>query len=669
MDREILKKKRRKLKRTVFFTNLLIYIIFCMIFDKLVNFPEHFKDILFQIKVIKLPLICYFIGIAIISYIIEIIIFNSLTFNVNRYISKKEIELDKDELKKIRNECMSISYKYMIYNVVAMLVVDFLAFFCVYGIARFFMTNFEKVKIFYLRIGMLISAIWLLSSVFSYNFVQKYANEIINLTYENNRYYYKNKITVTNTFNITMQIIPILVTVLIFFINFSYTNMIDTYSKNIAGYYDVYMSTVSVDSYEIDSRELLEYLENNIAVWDESNIFFVIDYDGSVVSKMSKEISSFMLEYMNSYFYYYTDENGKQGIDLTQDNNIIYDSYGIDEHAYVRMIKDKYGRKVYIGVKYFAGNTETFSYLIGSGIAILIAYIAIIIYWAKANSANMKRLEKYMNAILSDRDILKKNFMPIISADELGNISYYYNKIQEKLLTQRDIMFKQEQLSVLGELAGGMAHDINTPISSINTSILMLDKNAKTEQEKEILENMQISTDRIINIVNSMRNQIRNLGSNDKEKFSLNQMVADLHVITQNEQKKNGCTFESDVKEEIEIYGERTKLGQVLTNIVVNSIQAYGGNGKKGNVKLTAFKKDINTCRIEIADQAGGIPEKVQKYLFKNIMTTKGAKGTGLGLYLAGSVIKGIYQGNIWFEVEKNVGTTFIIEIPMNMEG
>ena len=49
-------------------------------------------------------------------------------------------------------------------------------------------------------------------------------------------------------------------------------------------------------------------------------------------------------------------------------------------------------------------------------------------------------------------------------------------------------------------------------------------------------------------------------------------------------------------------------------------------------------------------------------------MTTKGAKGTGLGLYLAGSVIKGIYQGDIWFEVEKDIGTTFIIEIPMDME-
>ena len=213
-----------------------------------------------------------------------------------------------------------------------------------------------------------------------------------------------------------------------------------------------------------------------------------------------------------------------------------------------------------------------------------------------------------------------------------------------------------------------MAHDINTPISSINTSILMLDKYCTSDKEKELLEGMQVSSDRIINIVTSMRNQIRNLGSNDKETFSLNKMVDDLHILTQNEQKKNGCTFESKVKEEIEIYGERTKLGQVLTNIVVNAIQAYGGNGKKGTVKLFAFKKAENICRIEIEDQAGGIPEKVQKFLFNNIMTTKGVKGTGLGLYLAGSVIKGIYQGKIWFEVKKGIGTKFIIEIPMKEE-
>ena len=125
-----------------------------------------------------------------------------------------------------------------------------------------------------------------------------------------------------------------------------------------------------------------------------------------------------------------------------------------------------------------------FSSLIYSGVAIFIAYVAIIVYWAKSNTSNMKRLEKYMGMILSEKDILKMNFMPILSSDELGNVSYYYNKIQEKLVIQRDIMFKQEQLSVLGELAGGMAHDINTPISSINTSIMLLEKRLNTDSDR-----------------------------------------------------------------------------------------------------------------------------------------------------------------------------------------
>lgn len=669
MDRDVLKKKRSRTKKQIFLVNLIIYMVFYFIFSKLVNFPAHFDNIFFQIEVIKMPMICYFLLLTFVSYIIEIIVFNSLTIHINRYISKKEQVLDKKLLKTIRNECMGVSYKFIIQNVIAILVVDFLLFFFIYGIARFFIVNFEKIKIFYLRIGMLISAMWLITNVFSYNFVQKYANDVLYATYSNNKFYYKNAITVSNTFNITMQIIPILLTVLILFINFSYTNTINTYSKNISAYYDVYMSEIQYDKEtDINSTELLENLQKNLPLWDENNIVFVIDYDGNVVSRMSKEITPFMQEYMKKYFYYGVDEKGKQIIDLTKDSNVIYDSYGIDEHAYVKEIKDYRGRKMYMGVKYFAGDKESFTYLIYSGVAIFIAYVAIIVYWAKSNTSNMKRLEKYMGMILSEKDILKMNFMPILSSDELGNVSYYYNKIQEKLVIQRDIMFKQEQLSVLGELAGGMAHDINTPISSINTSIMLLEKRLSTDSDRELLDNMKISTERIINIVNSMRNQIRNLGSNDKEKFSLNQMVQDLHVLTQNEQKKNGCTFESEVKEEIEIYGEKTKLGQVLTNLVVNSIQAYGGNGKKGEVKLVAFKKDKNICRIEISDKAGGIPEKVQKYLFKNIMTTKGAKGTGLGLYLAGSVIKGIYQGDIWFEVEKDIGTTFIIEIPMDME-
>ena len=76
---------------------------------------------------------------------------------------------------------------------------------------------------------------------------------------------------------------------------------------------------------------------------------------------------------------------------------------------------------------------------------------------------------------------------------------------------------------------------------------------------------------------------------------------------------------------------------------------------------------------VSISDTGCGMSEEFLEKIFtpfeqeQNIYTGV-VKGTGLGLYLAGSVIKGIYQGDIWFEVEKGIGTTFIIEIPMDME-
>ena len=114
-----------------------------------------------------------------------------------------------------------------------------------------------------------------------------------------------------------------------------------------------------------------------------------------------------------------------------------------DRNVAFGVVKDEYGRSYFIGVKYFAGNVETFKFLTFISVIMLIIYTVLLMYWARNNSMNMKNVEKNMKDILSDKDILQKNFMPILSNDEIGNISYYYNKIQDKLLTQRDIMFKE----------------------------------------------------------------------------------------------------------------------------------------------------------------------------------------------------------------------------------
>lgn len=129
-----------------------------------------------------------------------------------------------------------------------------------------------------------------------------------------------------------------------------------------------------------------------------------------------------------------------------------------------------------------------------------------------------------------------------------------------------------------------------------------------------------------------------------------------------NELSKHHCELISDIEDDIVVTGDPTKFSQVITNLVVNAIQAYDEKGGKVIVKV--MKAPNDTILITVTDFAGGIPDEIKPYIFKNILTTKGITGTGLGLYLAYSVIKGVFKGDITFESEKNNGTTFYITIP-----
>lgn len=256
------------------------------------------------------------------------------------------------------------------------------------------------------------------------------------------------------------------------------------------------------------------------------------------------------------------------------------------------------------------------------------------------------------------------------AADYVGTLLLFKDITQHKkdiqaIEEKQDIIVKQGQLASIGELAGGVAHDINTPISAIKTGIVMLNSmtSERTDSEKEILYRMDNCATKIINIVNSMRNQIRNLGGDTIVKFKISEVVKDIKVITYHEVAKNKSEIDVDVRDDLEIKGDPTKLGQVLTNLVVNAVQAYGDKGGKINISID--KAPDNMAMIKVTDFAGGLDDNIAPFVFKNILTTKGIGGTGLGLYLAYSVIVGVFNGNITFDTEKGKGTTFYITIPI----
>ena len=97
--------------------------------------------------------------------------------------------------------------------------------------------------------------------------------------------------------------------------------------------------------------------------------------------------------------------------------------------------------------------------------------------------------------------------------------------------------------------------------------------------------------------------------------------------------------------------------------MISNAIQAYNGERNK-NIELEISKKG-NDIIFAVIDYAGGLPEEVQQKLFKEMVTTKGKNGTGLGLYMSYSNIKAKFGGDITYETEKGKGTKFNIIIPI----
>ena len=97
--------------------------------------------------------------------------------------------------------------------------------------------------------------------------------------------------------------------------------------------------------------------------------------------------------------------------------------------------------------------------------------------------------------------------------------------------------------------------------------------------------------------------------------------------------------------------------------MISNSIQAY--NGKTGESIELEFTQSDRNLIISIQDYASGLPKKVKDKLFKEMITTKGKNGTGLGLYMSYSTIRANFNGNITFESEEGQGTKFNIILPL----
>ena len=147
--------------------------------------------------------------------------------------------------------------------------------------------------------------------------------------------------------------------------------------------------------------------------------------------------------------------------------------------------------------------------------------------------------------------------------------------------------------------------------------------------------------------------------------FTIEELFKRVNILMKHELKQAVIYLNTSMKidENIVINGDVNTLVQVINNMISNAIQAYNGKPEQ-QIDLIAWKNNNNNIVISVKDYGPGLPEKVKQKLFKEMITTKGKNGTGLGLYMSYSTIRAHFKGDITVETEDGKGTTFNIILP-----
>lgn len=320
----------------------------------------------------------------------------------------------------------------------------------------------------------------------------------------------------------------------------------------------------------------------------------------------------------------------------------------------------------------------------------------------KQYKLNVKKIEKAVDKVLTTRETvtleehiesLDKYFTVeinniLVKGNSLGILMLFKDITQHKLDMQalkdnQDILIERERLASLGQLIGGIAHNLKSPIMSISgateglTDLIkeyeesIVDKDVTIDDHLAIANDMKDWISKIksyleymSDIITAVKGQAVALSENTVDSFTVEELTKRVDILMKHELKKALITLNLDLKvpTSLMIHGNINGLVQVINNMISNAIQAY--KGKEGQTIDLIITQEKNDVIVSVRDYAGGLPKEVQEKLFKEMITTKGKDGTGIGLFMSYSNIRAHFNGDITYSTEEGKGTIFNIILP-----
>ena len=269
--------------------------------------------------------------------------------------------------------------------------------------------------------------------------------------------------------------------------------------------------------------------------------------------------------------------------------------------------------------------------------------------------------------------------VPITSRDMIGELGKTFNSMVDSLrerderiknYTQQKIM-ESERLATVGQLAAGVAHELNNPLGGVLMySHLLLENMKEDDPQRQNLEKIVTQANRCKGIVKGLLDFSRQTEPK-MEPSEINELLNTALSLVENQAVFHNITVTKDLTPSLPaVMADGQQIQQVFINIFLNAAEAMKG---KGNLSIhTKTADDENFVQVEITDTGCGIAEELIERLFEPFFTTKEVgRGTGLGLSISYGIIQG-HGGTINVKSKVGKGTTFIIRFPLiqgTMEG
>lgn len=247
---------------------------------------------------------------------------------------------------------------------------------------------------------------------------------------------------------------------------------------------------------------------------------------------------------------------------------------------------------------------------------------------------------------------LEATLLSFALADRINILRRQRDRDREKLEAQKEIIAWQSRMAQMGEMIAAIGHQWKQPLTVLGliSSDIQDELDDKGPDREKVIRQHMVQQEQVVEQMSQTIDDFREFFSPNKRltRFSPLKTAENVLEMVGKQYKQERIRFQVEGDRSLTLHGPENEFKHVFINLFNNAMDAFREQKvKERQIRVRAVAEEEGSFTLEVADNAGGVPEKIRERLFEQYFTTKGEKGTGLGLHLCRQIVKESFGGEI----------------------